>query len=175
MRLSASRTQVCMKSFGEAKPPPSLFQQDLFGGAPKERRRRCAEKRSSKRVFWRVHFFSSHSRFSDVFRANLTGAEKKRTPQNHLFGRPFPRTTPSPLLWRALIILATKPNPHRLARKKARIVICGHFQEVHPDFEDPLLPISQGFVRRFAFNNCCGKPNPKRPIREQVREKRFSG
>ena len=42
-------------------------------------RRRRAEKRSSKRVFWRVRFFSSHLRFSDVFRANLTGAEKKRT------------------------------------------------------------------------------------------------
>ena len=37
-----------------------------------------------------------------VFRANLAGAQKKRTLQKHPFGRPFPRTTPSPLLWRAL-------------------------------------------------------------------------
>ena len=33
---------------------------NIFGSAPKERRRRRAEKRSSKRVFWRVRFFSSH-------------------------------------------------------------------------------------------------------------------
>ena len=33
---------------------------------------------------------------------NHKGAEKKRTPQKHPFGRPFLRTTPSPLLWRAL-------------------------------------------------------------------------
>ena len=58
----------------------------LFGGAPKERRSRRAEKRSSKRVFWRVRFFSSHLGFPSVFRANLTGAEKKRTLQKHPFG-----------------------------------------------------------------------------------------
>ena len=50
-----------------------------FGGAPKERRRRRAEKWSSKRVFWRVRFFSALLRFSSVLRANLKGAEKKRT------------------------------------------------------------------------------------------------
>ena len=49
-------------------------------------------------------FSSSHLRFSDVFRANLAGPEKKRTLQKHPFGRPFPRTTPSPLLWPALIL-----------------------------------------------------------------------
>ena len=32
---------------------------------------------------------------------NLKGAEKKRTLQKHPFGRPFLRTTPSLLLWRA--------------------------------------------------------------------------
>ena len=83
-----------------------IFVQGLFrnhsGGAPKERRRRRAEKRSSKRVFWRVRFFSAPLRFSDVLRANLNGGQKKRTLQKHPFGRPFPRTTPSPLLWRAL-------------------------------------------------------------------------
>ena len=42
------------------------------------------------------------SGFPGVFRANLTGAEKKRTLQKQPFGRPFPHTTPSPLLWRAL-------------------------------------------------------------------------
>ena len=39
---------------------------------------------------------------SGVLRANLKGAEKKRTLQKHPFGQPFLRTTPSPLLWRAL-------------------------------------------------------------------------
>ena len=48
------------------------FRPRSIGGAPKEWRRRRAEKRSSKRVFWRVRFFSSHLRFSDVFSANLT-------------------------------------------------------------------------------------------------------
>ena len=46
-------------------------------------------------MFWRVRFFSSHLRFSGVFSANLTGAEKKRTLQKHPFRRPFPYTTPS--------------------------------------------------------------------------------
>ena len=41
--------------------------------------------------------------FSGVLKANLKGAEKKRTLQKHPFGRPFLRTTPSPLLWRALL------------------------------------------------------------------------
>ena len=39
-------------------------------------------------------------------------------------------STPLP----ARLILVTKPNIHGgPARKKARIVICGNFQEVHPD------------------------------------------
>ena len=39
-------------------------------------------------------------------------------------------STPLP----ARLILVTKPNVHGgPARKKARIVICGNFQEVHPD------------------------------------------
>ena len=37
--------------------------------APKERRRRRAEKRLSKTVFWRVRFFSAPLRFSGVLRA----------------------------------------------------------------------------------------------------------
>ena len=82
----------------------------LYGGAPKERRRRRAQNWSSKRVFWRVRLFSSHLRFSDVSRANLNGAEKKRTLQKHPVGRPFPRTTPSPLLWRAMLISRSSPN-----------------------------------------------------------------
>ena len=77
-------------------------QNPQVGGAPKERRRRRAEKRLSKGYFWRVRFFSAPFRFSDVLRENLKGAEKKRTLQKHPFGQPFLRTTPSPLLWRAL-------------------------------------------------------------------------
>ena len=37
-----------------------------------------------------------------MVRENLKGAEKKLTLQKHPFGQPFLRTTPSPLLWRAL-------------------------------------------------------------------------
>ena len=41
-----------------------------------------------------------------------------------------PTSTPLP----ARLILVTKPNVHAgPARKKARIVICGNFQEAHPD------------------------------------------
>ena len=61
-----------------------------------------AEKRSSKRVFLESPFLLFPLRVFSVLRASLNGAEKKRTLQNHNFGRPFPRTTPSPLLWRAL-------------------------------------------------------------------------
>ena len=46
-----------------------------FGGAPKERRRHRAEKRSSKRLFWRVRFLSAPLRFSCVLRANLKGGK----------------------------------------------------------------------------------------------------
>ena len=45
---------------------------------------------------------------------------------------PKGRATSTPLP--ARLILVTKPNVHGgPARKKARIVICGNFQEVHPD------------------------------------------
>ena len=78
------------------------------GGAPKERRRCRAEKRLSKRVFWESPLLlcslKGFQDLSGVLRANLKGAEKKRTLQilKHPFGQPFLRTTPSPLLWRAL-------------------------------------------------------------------------
>ena len=39
-----------------------------------------------KGCFWRVRFFSAPLRFSGVLRANLEGAEKKRTLQKHPFG-----------------------------------------------------------------------------------------
>ena len=50
----------------------------------------------AKGCFWRVRFFSA------PLRANLKGAEKKQTLQNHPFGRPFLRTTSSSLAWHAL-------------------------------------------------------------------------
>ena len=53
--------------------------------------------------FWRVRFFSLPLRFALKTPENLKGAEKKRTLQKHPFGRPFLRTTPSPLLWRTPI------------------------------------------------------------------------
>ena len=76
------------------------------GGAPKERRRGRAEKRLSNRVLLESPFplcsLKVFRTFSGVLRENLKGAEKKRTLQKHPFGQPFLRTTPSPLLWRAL-------------------------------------------------------------------------
>ena len=74
------------------------------GGAPKERRRRRAEKRLSKRVFLESLFFLCPLKVFRTFqvKANLKGAEKKRTLQKHPFGQPFLRTTPSPLLRRDL-------------------------------------------------------------------------
>ena len=72
----------------------------------KERRRRRAQKRLSKRVFLESPFLLCPPKVFRTFqlfsRTNLKGAEKKRTLQKHPFGQPFLRTTPSPLLWRAL-------------------------------------------------------------------------
>ena len=70
----------------------------VFQGAPKERRRGRAEKRLSKRLFAPLRFSLKHLKGPE----NLKGAEKKRTLQTNPFGQPFLRTTPSPLLWRAL-------------------------------------------------------------------------
>ena len=56
-----------------------------------------------KGCFWRVRFFSAPLRFALQISENLKGAEKKQTLQRHPFGRLFPRTTPSPLLWRTPI------------------------------------------------------------------------
>ena len=50
-----------------------------------------------KACFWRV-CFSAPLRFLGVLRANLKGAEKKRTLQKRPFGQSFLCTTPSPLL-----------------------------------------------------------------------------
>ena len=76
------------------------------GGAPKERRRHRAEKRLSKRVFLESPFLLCPLKVFKIFQAflttNLKGAEKKWTLQKYPFGQPFLRTSPSPLLWRAL-------------------------------------------------------------------------
>ena len=90
--------------------------------APKERRRGRAEKRLSKRVFLESPFFFSAPLRSALKTPqgpeNLKGAEKKRTLQKHPFGQPFLRTTPSPLLWRALKkpLSPTPPRPHPTPR-----------------------------------------------------------
>ena len=49
-----------------------------------------------KGCFWGVRCFSASLRFSGVLRANLEGAEKKRTLQKHLFGQLFQRTKTAP-------------------------------------------------------------------------------
>ena len=44
----------------------------------------------------------------------------------------LPKESATSTLLPARLILVTKPNVHGgLARKKARIVICGNFQDVH--------------------------------------------
>ena len=83
-------------------------QEQICQSAPKERRRRCAEKQYSKRVFWEIPFFLCPliklrfaTKTSEILEgATSRGPEKKRTLQKHPSGRPFLRTTPSPLLWR---------------------------------------------------------------------------
>ena len=54
-----------------------------------------------KGCFWRVHFLSAPLGFSAVLR------EQTGSPKTPIFGQPFLRTMPSPLLWRALKILLT--------------------------------------------------------------------
>ena len=71
----------------------------------------CGEAVVLTGCFWRVRFFSAPLRFSGVLRANLKGAEKKRTLQKHPFGRPFLRATPSPLLRCALHAPPHTNNP----------------------------------------------------------------
>ena len=62
----------------------------------------------------------------------------------------------------ARLILVTKPNIHGgPARKKARIVICGNFQDVHPDeftvSKNPQLPcIENGLVCGFTHGMANG-------------------
>ena len=57
----------------------------------------------SKRVFLESPYLLCHLKVLKCLRAKLKGAEKKRTLQHHLlFGQPFLRTTPSPLLWHTL-------------------------------------------------------------------------
>ena len=79
----------------------------------------------------------------------------------------------------ARLILVTKPNIHGgPARKKARIVICGNFQDVHPDeftaLENPQLPcITDGLVCSFPSGmasrmlGCVYSVVIRTPIRRQ--------
>ena len=89
----------------------------IYGSAPKERRRRRAQKRLSKRVFLESPFLLCPLKvfrtFQVFLRTNLKGAEKKRTLQKHPFGQPFLHTTPSPLLWRTLNS-CTNQSPRRV-------------------------------------------------------------
>ena len=51
-----------------------------------------------KGIFERVDLFSAPLRFALTTLENLKGSEKKQTLQKTLFGQPFLRATPSPLL-----------------------------------------------------------------------------
>ena len=102
---------------------------DMSGGAPKERQRRRAEKRLSKSMFLESPFllclFKVFRTFQVFLRANLKGAEKKRTLQKHPFGQPFLRTTPSPLLWRTLNEVRSLNLPTcRVGPRKLRGCLC---------------------------------------------------
>ena len=89
---------------------PLIFARETLkpcvGGAPKERRRRRAERRLSERLFLESPFFFvapfklCSSKRLKSFRGK---EEKKRTLQKDPSGQPFLRMMPSPLLWRALI------------------------------------------------------------------------
>ena len=106
---------ICRLSFGLTKNDGQIkkkkagnvgafFVDFVWGCAKGAEKASCGETVVQKGVLESPFLLFSHLRFSGVFRANLTGQEKKRTLQKHPFGRPFPRTTPSPLLWRALIV-----------------------------------------------------------------------
>ena len=57
----------------------------------------------------------------------------------------------------ARLILVTKPNIHGgPARKKARIVICGNFQDVHPDEFTQLPCVENGLVCGFTHGMASG-------------------
>ena len=61
-----------------------LFCPNFFcGGALQERRRRRAENRLSKKVFLESPFLLCSLKVFSILRANLKGAEKKRTFQKH--------------------------------------------------------------------------------------------
>ena len=64
----------------------------------------CGETVVQKGVFGESVSSQGFQDLPGVLRENLKGAEKKRTLQKHPFGQPFFRTTPVPLLWRALKI-----------------------------------------------------------------------
>ena len=83
-----------LKNLSRSKLGPKV----CCGGSLKSERAKGAEKASRGETV--VRFFSAPLRFSGVLRANFTGEEKQRTLQKRPFGRPFLRTTPSPLLWR---------------------------------------------------------------------------
>ena len=78
---------------------------------------------------------ASVMRGPDALEWILRGSEKKLNPFKRLGVYEEVRkgrATSTPLL--ARLILVTKPNVYGgPARKKARIVTCGNFQEVHPD------------------------------------------
>ena len=80
-------------------PQDNLSLQNANWHPPKLGARQRSGDGCPKGCFWMFHFFSAPLEFSGVVRANLKGTEKKRTLQKHAFGRPFLRTTPSPLLW----------------------------------------------------------------------------
>ena len=105
-----------------------------------------------KGCFWRVRFLSAPLRFSgsfSCFKRNLKGAEKKRTLQKHPFGQPFLRTTPSPLLWRALISWKPAQGPclcvqGALSCPTRRAFLCTLYMETPNGPSKNLLKTTEG-------------------------------
>ena len=82
----------------------------ISGGAPKERRRSHVERRSSKRVFLESPFLLFPLKLFKCFKGKPYGGREERTLQKHPFGRPFLRTSSSPLLWRTLTFICFCPT-----------------------------------------------------------------
>ena len=94
-------------------------------------------------------------RFSSVLRANFKRAEKKRTLQKHPFGRPFLRTTLSPLLWCA-------PNLGFLYRKNRATTLEGGRKGARGrGVQNPFLG-GTSFVR--FFSPLFFSTPPRRPL-----------
>ena len=88
-KVVQSSAKMCKKHF-YALPTLSKRFHRILWGEPKERRRRRAEKWSSKTRKWTAQFSHLILRFSGVSTANLKGTEKKTDSPKTPFGTTVP-------------------------------------------------------------------------------------